>query len=80
MEEVNAVMKTAERVVIESDKLCPNCGRKMLVRTSRTGNQFLGCSGYPECKTTISINYLNELESEAEENKPQVVEEKCRKM
>ncbi len=51
----------------------------MLVRTSRTGNQFLGCSGYPECKTTISINYLNELESEAEENKPQVVEEKCEK-
>ena len=79
MEEVNAVMKTAERVVIESDKLCPNCGKKMLVRTSRTGNQFLGCSGYPECKTTISINYLNELDSDSEENQAQVVEEKCEK-
>lgn len=81
MEEVNAVMKTAERVVIESDKICPNCGKKMLVRTSRTGNQFLGCSGYPDCKTTISINYLNELDSEngSGDNQPQVVEEKCEK-
>ena len=52
MEVVNSVMKTAQKVVIESDKLCPNCGRKMLVRTSRFGNQFLGCSGYPECKNT----------------------------
>ena len=81
MEEVNAVMKTAQRVVIESDKICPNCGRKMLVRTSRFGTQFLGCSGYPECKTTISLNNSVELDSENEtgENQPQVVEEKCEK-
>ena len=68
MEEVSSVMKTAQKVVIESNKICPNCGRKMLVRTSRYGNQFLGCSGYPECKTIISINSLNELEGENDEN------------
>mgnify|MGYP003301486680 CR=1 FL=1 len=81
MEEVNSVMKTAQKVVIESDKICPNCGRKMLVRTSRFGNQFLGCSGYPDCKTTISINYLTELEDAESENKEnsQIVEEKCEK-
>ena len=85
MEEVNSVMKTAQKVVIESDKICPNCGRKMLVRTSRYGNQFLGCSGYPECKTIISINNMNELENSEVEGgtdnlaQPQTVEEKCEK-
>lgn len=43
-------------VVIESDKLCPNCGKKMVVKTSRFGKQFLGCSGYPECKTMMSLD------------------------
>lgn len=81
MEVVNSVMKTAQKVVIESDKICPNCGRKMLVRTSRFGNQFLGCSGYPECKTTISINYASELDSENDTAMPeaQAVDEKCEK-
>jgi DNA topoisomerase-1 len=38
----------------ESDEVCPNCGKKMHIRESRYG-QFLGCSGYPECKTTMSM-------------------------
>ncbi len=80
MEVVNSVMKNGQKVVIESDKLCPNCGKKMLVRTSRFGNQFLGCSGYPECKTIISINHATELD-EANDNQDstQTVEEKCEK-
>ena len=44
------------KVVIESDKVCPNCGKKMVVKTSRFGKQFLGCSGYPECKTMMSLD------------------------
>ena len=80
MEVVNSVMKNSQKVVIESDKICPNCGRKMLVRTSRFGNQFLGCSGYPECKTIISINDMNELDSENEtKENTQTVDEKCEK-
>lgn len=81
MEVVNSVMKTGQKVVIESDKVCPNCGRKMLVRTSRFGNQFLGCSGYPECKTIISLNNSVELDSADENgnNEPQTVDEKCEK-
>ena len=80
MEVVNSVMKTAQKVVIESDKICPNCGRKMLVRTSKFGNQFLGCSGFPECKTIISINDMAELDSENDSaQEAQVVEEKCEK-
>jgi len=81
MEVVNNVMKTAQKVVIESDKVCPNCGKKMLVRTSKFGNQFLGCSGYPDCKTIISINNLTELDSDNENanQEVQTVEEKCEK-
>ena len=79
MEVVNSVMKSGQRVVIESDKKCPNCGRVMLVKTSRFGTQFLGCSGYPECKTIISLNNIVELDSVDGENKEATVEEKCEK-
>lgn len=42
------------KVVIVSDQLCPTCGKKMLIRSSRFG-QFLGCEDYPECKTKIAL-------------------------
>ena len=38
-----------------SDKLCEKCGRAMVVKQGRFG-PFLACSGYPECKNTLSIN------------------------
>lgn len=34
---------------------CEKCGRPMLVRWNRFG-RFLGCSGYPECKSTRSLD------------------------
>ncbi len=34
---------------------CEKCGRPMLVRWNRFG-RFLGCSGYPECKNTRSLD------------------------
>lgn len=84
MEVVQSVMKDAKKVTIESDKKCPNCGRVMLVKTSRFGTQFLGCSGYPECKTIISLNNINELDStneeeSSEQNSEQISDEKCDK-
>jgi DNA topoisomerase-1 len=39
---------------VETEYKCPTCGKIMLQRMGRTG-QFLGCSGYPECKTTMSF-------------------------
>lgn len=42
------------KVVILSDHNCPNCGEQMAIRSSRFG-QFLGCVGYPECKTKIAL-------------------------
>ena len=80
MEEVNSVMKTAQKVTIETKYKCPNCGKPMVLRTSKAGSQFLGCSGYPDCKTTMSLNAIQEMETPDDENseKPQeICEEKC---
>jgi DNA topoisomerase-1 len=33
---------------------CPACGKAMIERWGRKG-KFLGCSGYPECKTTMNL-------------------------
>ena len=72
-------MQTGERVRIESKIKCPNCGKPMVLRTSKFGTQFLGCSGYPECKTMMSLNALSEETSEEQANEQEVCEEKCEK-
>jgi DNA topoisomerase-1 len=62
------------RVSVDSGVTCPNCGKPMLLRTSRKGQQFLGCSGYPECTTMMSLNASAEQSQE-----PEVCEIKCEK-
>ncbi|MCE5321717.1 type I DNA topoisomerase [bacterium] len=55
--DLEEAQENMERVKIqpkESDQICPNCGRKMLIREGRFG-EFLGCAGYPECKTTAPL-------------------------
>jgi DNA topoisomerase-1 len=44
-----------ERVQVLSDEVCHVCGAPMVVKFNRNG-QFLGCSKYPECKTTRSMD------------------------
>jgi len=80
IKEVDKALQTNERVKIESKVKCPNCGRAMVLRTSKYGNQFLGCSGYPDCKTILSLDVLNDISQEDDENKePEICEEKCEK-
>jgi DNA topoisomerase I len=50
---------------------CPSCGRDMAVRWNRYG-RFLGCTGYPECRHTQSLD--NEQKKE-----PVPTGEKCPK-
>ncbi len=38
----------------ETDEVCPNCGRKLVIKSGRFG-RFLACPGYPECKFTMPI-------------------------
>ena len=73
IETVNKARENMEKVSIESDVVCPNCGKKMIVRTSRYGTQFLGCSGYPDCKTMMP------LKSNGEAQPPETTDEKCEK-
>lgn len=70
---VNSARENMQRIVIDSGKTCPNCGKPLVVRTSRWGTQFLGCSGYPECKTMMPLN----ADTSEQQEKP--VEEKCEK-
>jgi DNA topoisomerase I len=50
---------------------CPQCGRDLAVRWNRYG-RFLGCTGYPECRYTQSLD--NEQKKE-----PVPIGEKCPK-
>ena len=38
----------------ETDEICENCGRRMVIKFGRFG-KFLACPGYPECKFTKPI-------------------------
>ena len=38
-----------------TDVICEQCGRQMLIKQGKFG-KFLGCSGYPECKTTMPFH------------------------
>ncbi len=38
-----------------SNKLCPKCKKRLIVKSGRYG-EFLGCQNYPECRYTESIN------------------------
>jgi DNA topoisomerase-1 len=38
------------------EKECPECGKPMIVRRSRFGKLFYGCSAYPKCRGIIGID------------------------
>jgi len=38
-----------EEELTDEDRICPDCGSVLEVRSGKFG-QFLGCSGYPDCK------------------------------
>jgi DNA topoisomerase-1 len=43
-----------KEILAAEGEVCEKCGRPMLVRFNKFG-QFLGCSGYPECQNTRSL-------------------------
>lgn len=42
----------AKKLKGEEKKVCPECGKEMVVRDGQYG-KFWGCSGYPECEYTV---------------------------
>lgn len=47
-----------KEILAAEGESCEKCGRPMLVRWNRFG-RFLGCSGYPECQNTRSLDGNN---------------------
>ena len=45
----NAINKVEPLEAAASGKVCPDCGKPLVLRTGKYG-EFLGCSGYPKCK------------------------------
>jgi len=47
------------RKSVSADRMCPKCGKSMVLRTakkgSNSGKQFWGCSGYPSCRTVQEV-------------------------
>lgn len=46
--------KSAKKENVKN-RMCPKCNHELKVRQSKTGNEFIGCSNYPNCKYTESI-------------------------
>lgn len=44
-----------KEILAAEGETCDKCGRPMIVRWNRFG-RFLGCSGYPECRSTRSLD------------------------
>ncbi|MGE3820495.1 MAG: type I DNA topoisomerase, partial [Isosphaeraceae bacterium] len=44
-----------QRVSVPTNEVCHVCGAPMVMKFGRTG-QFLGCSKYPDCKTTRPVD------------------------
>jgi DNA topoisomerase I len=76
--EVLKAGESIERIKIEpelTDEICENCGRPMVIRMGRFG-KFLGCSGFPECRTARPI--LNKLGIRCPECGADLVERRTR--
>ncbi|MCY3986757.1 MAG: type I DNA topoisomerase, partial [Candidatus Dadabacteria bacterium] len=54
-EDGRIVIKQKATPEIREDVKCAKCGKPMVVRTSRRG-RFLGCSGYPKCRSTLNLD------------------------
>ncbi len=48
-------MVHAKAETAPSEYTCPNCGKEMVYRWSKTG-RYLACTGYPDCKTTFPVD------------------------
>ena len=63
----------------ELDAVCPNCGRRMIVKSGRFG-KFAACPGYPECRTTLPLDKdgkIKKVEKAPEEVVPGMTCPKC---
>ncbi len=51
--------KNTKPIVKTIDVKCPECGKDIIAKRSRTGRIFYGCSGYPECQQSFWSRPVN---------------------
>ncbi|MCC7477516.1 type I DNA topoisomerase [bacterium] len=51
----NIIEKVSSEQGQEAGRPCPKCGKGLVVKVSRWGTKFLGCSGYPKCDFTSEL-------------------------
>lgn len=47
--------KNVSEQVAPKNRNCPRCSGELVLRKSKTGNQFMGCNNYPRCTHTEPI-------------------------
>jgi len=76
LEQAEKELSQTEKVSLPQEELeetCPNCGKKMIVKSGRFG-KFAACSGYPECKTTLALTKEGKIASPVSKEENSVVE------
>ena len=58
---------------------CPECGKDLLKRSGRYGD-FVGCSGFPKCRFTCSLEDLNTLCKEKKDSKENIKKDASRRI
>lgn len=54
LESATEKIEKVQQPVETTNETCPKCGKPMVIKVGRFG-KFMACSGYPECKTTKSL-------------------------
>lgn len=67
-EDGRIIVKERTSPKIREDVSCEKCGKPMVVRSSRRG-KFLGCSGYPRCRSTLNLDKDGNVVEKAAEKK-----------
>ena len=52
-EHLNNVIENKQKI---REGVCPRCGGQLVLRTSKDGNQFYGCSNFPTCRFTKKVD------------------------
>ena len=60
--------KTIARAMDKQNEVgtCSKCGSPMLVRMSRFGKRFVGCSGFPKCRNSFPLPQRGRVSSTGE--------------
>ncbi|MBO5490866.1 MAG: type I DNA topoisomerase [Desulfovibrio sp.] len=55
-EDGSVSLVTPEKPHYEKVGQCPQCGRDLVIKKSRTGSSFIACTGYPECRYAAPLS------------------------